>query len=164
VGSGDDLDGLGGFTVTGHRPQLSPVDADHVSQGMSVTFVALGPRGAIPFLEPAGLQRIDRIDLIASRDQRLHPRAAVGLDSDHNLVRFLKPPGADGLSYQRMQLGDPSDPLRQLPGRQYPSGLVLDLHIMMVVGPVITDEQQQRFPLSHRSPPVRQPEGGQHAP
>jgi hypothetical protein len=51
-----------------------------------------------------------------------------------------------------MQPGDPGRALRQPPGRQLPARLVLDLHIVVILGPVISDEQQMsRFSL-HRSP------------
>jgi hypothetical protein len=35
-------------------------------------------------------QRIDREHLVAGGEQRLHPRAAVGLDPDHDLSRLIE--------------------------------------------------------------------------
>jgi hypothetical protein len=58
------------------------------------------------------LQRVDRIHLVAGRGQRLHPRAPVGLDADHDLRRLVVL--AQMLTEHRVQPGDPGDPLRQL--------------------------------------------------
>jgi hypothetical protein len=41
----------GVLAVAGHRPQLGPVDADHVGERVRVALVAFGSGGAIPFLE-----------------------------------------------------------------------------------------------------------------
>jgi hypothetical protein len=86
---------------------------------------------------PGHLQRIDRIDLVAGRDQRLHPRAAVGLDPDHHLGRLavLTQMFAD----HRVQPGDARDALGQLGPAQAPAGLVLQLDIMVFLGPVIAN-------------------------
>jgi hypothetical protein len=54
-----------------------------------VAGVAVSPRHAAALPIPGDLQRIDRIDLIARRDQRLHPRAAVGLDAEHHVSGIL---------------------------------------------------------------------------
>jgi hypothetical protein len=52
---------------------------------------------------------------------------------------------------QLMQPGDPGRTLRQPPGRQLAARLALDLHIVVILGPVISNEQQMsRFSL-HRS-------------
>jgi hypothetical protein len=48
------------------------------------------------------------------------------------------------LGQQRVQLGDPDDALRQLAADQPAARLVLDLHIVMGLGPVVPDEQQRR--------------------
>jgi len=48
------------------------------------------------------------------------------------------------LTDQRVRPGDARDPLRQ-PGLAQPAaGLVLHLHIVVILGPVIPDQQQQR--------------------
>jgi hypothetical protein len=38
----------------------------------------------VAFPVTGNLQRIDRVDLVAGRDQSLHPRTAFGLDPDHD--------------------------------------------------------------------------------
>jgi hypothetical protein len=104
------------------------------------------------FAVPRRRQRVDREHLIAGREQRLHPRAAVGLDPDHHLIRF----GVDRqmLSQQRVQLPDPRDTLRQPATDQPAPGLVLDLHIVMGLSPVVPDEQQQRSSSLDPAPAV----------
>jgi len=93
---------------------------------------------------PGDLQRIDRIDLIPRRDQRLHPRAAVGLDTDHHVCGILII--AEVLADQRMQSGDPGDPFRQRGPTQPPACLVLHLDVVVVLGPVVSDEQHSSSP------------------
>ena len=48
-----------------------------------------------------GGQRVDRKHLVAGRDQREDPQAAVGFDPDHDLVGFL---GVSGQEF--MELAD----------------------------------------------------------
>jgi hypothetical protein len=86
------------------------------------------------------LQRVDRLHLGAGRGQRLHPPAPVGLDADHDLRRLLVL--AQLLTEHRVQPGDPRDPLRQLGAAQHPAGLVLQLDVVVVLGPHIPDQQQ----------------------
>ena len=42
----------------------------------------------MPFAVAGHLSGIDRVDEVPGGDQRLHPRSAVGLDADHDLVGF----------------------------------------------------------------------------
>jgi hypothetical protein len=81
-------------------------------------------------------QRVDRIHLIAGRDQRAHEQAAVGLGPDHDLGRV-----GDQAGQQLMQHGQPGQPLGHPPGRHHPAALVHDGHIMVLLGPVQPDEQ-----------------------
>ncbi len=151
VRPGHHLDRAGIRTVTGHRAELVRVGPHHVRQHVRVAAVALCAGDAVPFPVPRGLQRVHRVHHIPGRDQRGHPRAAVGLDPDHHLriVRVI----AQLLPDQGVQPGNPRHALRQpLPG-QHPSGLVHQLHIVMVLSPVIPHEQPH--PLSR--PRCRKP-------
>ena len=61
--------------------------------------------------------RIDRVYTVAGRDQRLHPRTPVGLDTDPHppggLARFeIGPLRRHVLGDQRMQPGDALKPFR----------------------------------------------------
>jgi hypothetical protein len=89
------------------------------------------------------LQRVDRIRLVAGCDERLHPWTAVGFDADHDLRRLVI--AAQMLPDHRVQPGDSRDSLRKLCPAQHPSGLVLQLHIVVLLGSVVPDEQH---PLS----------------
>jgi hypothetical protein len=75
------------------------------------------------------LQRVDRIHLITGGDQRHHPQAPIGLNPNHHLLRL----GIllELLRDQLVQPSDPSDPLGQPGPTQPPTGLVLQLHIMV---------------------------------
>lgn len=57
-----------------------------------------------------------------------------------------------------MQLRDALHAVRQLGGGQLPAALVLDLDVVVVLRPVITDQQQQALPVCI-SPPVQPAEG-----
>jgi hypothetical protein len=75
-----------------------------------VAGVALGAGHAVALAVAGHLQRVDRIDLVAGRDQRLHPAAAVGLNTDHyhrGLVVIT-----EVLADHRVQLSDARDTLR----------------------------------------------------
>ena len=116
--------------VARHRAQLMGIGAHHVSQHVRVTAVALGAGDAVTFPVPRGLQRIHPVDHIPGRDQRGHPRAAVGLSSDHHLriIGAL----AQLLPDQLMQPGHPGYPLRQPRAGQHPAPLIHQLHVMVV--------------------------------
>jgi hypothetical protein len=92
--------------------------------------------------------RVDREHLVAGRDQRGDPGPAVGLDPDHHRPSREHPGlGVDGgvvevFGEHLVQPGHPSHALGQ-PGPAQPfPGLVEDLHIVVVLGPVIPHEQR----------------------
>jgi hypothetical protein len=86
----------------------------------------------------------DREHPIPGRDQRGDPRPAVGLDPHQHLL------GAGVLTGEpRDQLVEPDDPGHTLgqPGLAQPApGVVLHLHIVMILSPVITNEQHPDHP------------------
>ncbi len=86
MGAGQHLDVLGHVGVPGHRPVMGPVQADQLGQDVCVAGIALGAGDPVPFAVAGDLQWIDRVHGVAGRDQRLHARAAVGLDADDHLV------------------------------------------------------------------------------
>jgi hypothetical protein len=81
-------------------------------------------------------QRIDRIDLVAGRHQRAHEQATIGLGPHHHLGRILSMGGE-----QLLQRSQPGQPLSHPPGRQNPSALGHDGHIMVFLGPIEPDKQ-----------------------
>jgi hypothetical protein len=92
--------------------------------------------------------RVDREHRIARGEQRAHPRTAVSLDPNDHLIG-REHPGLDVhglvvemLGNQLMKPGHSDYALRQ-PGPNQPlPGGVKDLHIVVVLGPVITHEQR----------------------
>ncbi len=141
--AGGHLDGLSFRAVPGHGPQLVPLGPHHVREGVRISGVALGTRGAVTLLEPRHLPRVQPIHLVPGRNQRLHPQAPVSLDRDHHLARVTV---VQVLADQLVQPGDPGDPLGQPPGGQLAALLVLDLHIVVILSPVIPDEQHLSSP------------------
>jgi hypothetical protein len=61
----------------------------------------------VPFTVTGRGQRIDREHLVAGREQRLHPRTAVGLDPDDHRVRLAV---AEMVRDQSVQHRDPATP------------------------------------------------------
>lgn len=132
------LDGFSLRSVPGHGTQLVPLGPHHVRQGVGVSGVALGTRGAVALLEPRHLPGVQPVYLVPGRDQRLHPQAPVSLDRHHDLARITAV--AQMLADQLVQPGNPGCPLGQPPGGQLAAPLVLDLHIMVILGPVVPRE------------------------
>ncbi|GAA2407986.1 hypothetical protein GCM10010404_77530 [Nonomuraea africana] len=89
------------------------VGADHVGQHVRIGRVALGARYAQAFPIPCRLQRIDRQHRVSGRQQRLHPRAAVGFDPHQHFdvggLHILTNLPSD----HRVQLGHPRHSLEQ---------------------------------------------------
>ena len=144
VRAGQHLDAPGLRAVPGRRPQLMRIGAHHVRQHVRVAGIALRTGHAVPLPVPGRLQRVHREHDIPGRDQRGHPRAPVGLGTDHHLrvIAVL----AQLLPDQLVQPRHPRHALRQPLLRQHLPGLVHHLHVVMVLSPVIPCEQPH--PLS----------------
>jgi len=82
---------------------------------------------------------------VAGGEQGLHPRAAFGLDADDHLIRVRVRPGVGG--QQGVEPVDPGDAFLEAGGDQSPAGVVLDLDVVMVLGPVISYEQHPCSPV-----------------
>jgi hypothetical protein len=125
-----ELDRLGLLAVAGDRAELVGVRADHVSQRVRVAGVALGARGAVPLPVAGDLPRVDRVNHVPGRQQGLHPRAPVGLDSDRHLLRrgVLGQVRAD----QLVQPRDPGHAFRQPGPPKPPARLILQFHVVVV--------------------------------
>ncbi len=83
-----DLERLGEVRVAGNRPMVVAIRAHEIGEHFGVAGVGLGPRSHMPFAIPAGCQRIDRIDQIATRAQGAHQQPAIGLDAHDHLARL----------------------------------------------------------------------------
>jgi hypothetical protein len=89
---------------------------------------------------------VDREYPATGRPQRRHPRAAVGLDPDDH------PPATSSDGRSAQSAGErcatsarnrvmPSSPSGNRGPRQPPTGLVLPLEVVVILGPVVPDEQ-----------------------
>jgi hypothetical protein len=106
--------------------------------------VALGAGHVVALPEPRHPQRVDRIDLVPGRDERQHPGATVSLDPDDDIrVVVIAKVFAD----HRVQPGDTRDAYRQLGPSQHPTRLVLQFDVVIVLRPVVSDEQQRSTPI-----------------
>jgi hypothetical protein len=84
-----------------------PIGSDQVGQHLGVAAVGLGPAAAAPAAVAADDLRIDRVHLVAGRQQRSDQQAPVGLNADRDLRRVL------GMgSHQDVQLLHPGQPVR----------------------------------------------------
>jgi hypothetical protein len=98
---------------------------------------------AVAFPVPRGLQRVHPVDHVPGRDQRSHPRAAVGPGSDDHLriIGVL----AQLLPDQLVQPGHPGYPFWQRLRPSTRPRLIHQLHVMMILSPVIACEQAHQF-------------------
>jgi hypothetical protein len=150
VHPGDDLDRLSLGAVPGDRTQLVGVGAHHVGQHVCVGRVALGPGHREAFAVAGGLQRVDRVHRIPGGDQRLDPRTPVGFDPDRDLPASVSGGLAELRTDHGVQPGDARHAFGQ-PGLGQPvSGRVHQLDVVMVLGPVISHEQQRISHPRHR--------------
>jgi hypothetical protein len=137
------------------------VQADDLGKHVSITGVGLRARGGVPLPVPRRRERIDRGHLVPGGLQRRHPRTAVSLDPDDHPRRYFpgrqpRPARGSILGDERVQPGDALQPFRQPGPGQPPATLILELHIVVVLSPVVSDKQhpQQLLP--------RQPSRSQH--
>ena len=157
VGAGQHLDRLRIGAVAGDPAMVVSVGAHQIGQQFGIAGVGFGARDVVAVAVAGHRHRIDRKHLIARRAQRRHPQATVGFNADRRLVGFV-----GMLGDQLVQLPDTSQPLRQPARRQTVPGLIHHIKVVMVLGPVIPDENHPfppRFPTQLVEPP-RTPGGG----
>ena len=127
------------------------IEADNLGQHVSVTSVALCPRGGVPLPVARCRQWIDREHLVAGCAQRGDPWATVGLDTDDHLTgallwRQVGPHRRGVLGHQRVQSGDALQALRQPDPCEPATVLILDLEIVVILSPVVSNEQHPATP------------------
>ena len=91
VGARDQFQAFDLAGVPGDGTVVVAVEPDDLGEHMRITRIGLRPRGGVAFAVTGHRHRVDREDPIAGRDQRGHPRAAVGLDPDHHSLRREHP-------------------------------------------------------------------------
>ena len=139
VGAGEDAHGAGLVAVAGDLAVVVAVGADEVGEQPGVAGVGLRASDMVAVTVARRRARVDGVDVVAGRDQRRDPGAAVGLDADHDLA------GPGGvLCDQFVQSGDPRDALGQPPGGEALAGFVHELDVMVVLGPVVAHIQDHR--------------------
>jgi hypothetical protein len=148
MAAGDQLHRLTIIGVSRDRAVMGTVQPHDLSQHVRITGVALGSGGGVPLAVTGRGHRVDREHLIPGCDQRGDPRTAFGLDADLHPSRGLtglelSPTGRHRRRDQRMQSGNPIQPLRQPALRQAPAGIVHDLDVVMIFSPVIANEQHR---------------------
>jgi hypothetical protein len=152
VGAGEQLDRLGQLAVAGDRAVRGPIQThqlgQHVCIHVCIPSVAFGPRGRVPLAVAGDLDRVDRIHLVARGEQCLDPRAPVGLDADHDLVR-LGVLGRVG-GGQLVQSPDPVHAFAQPCPGQPPAQVVNQLDIMVAFGPIVPNKQHPVLPSRQR--------------
>ena len=135
--------------VPGDRPVMGPIETDDLGQHVRVSTVGLRPGGAVPFPVAGHLHRIEREHLVTGRGQRRHPGAAIGLDANQHALRDeaglrVDVVVAQVLGEQLVQPSQAGNALGQPRPGQPPPALVLNLDVVVALGPVITHEQHLR--------------------
>lgn len=77
---------LGQLRIPRDPAVMRPIQTDDLSQHVSITTVGFRTRGRVALPIARSLHRVDRIHLITSRDQRGHPRTAIGFNTDHDIT------------------------------------------------------------------------------
>jgi len=126
-----------GLHLCGNGTVVVTIQADDFGENVSVSGVALRPRGGVPFPISRCRQRIDRKDLVTSRAQRRHPRTPIGLDPDDHLAccLFWSEFRRRMLGHQRVERADAVQTLRQAGPSEPVTVLALHLDVMVVLSP-----------------------------
>ena len=151
VSSGKDLDRFGVGCVPGERSMIVAVSAHQISEHFGITGVGLRSGHVVTVPIARHRQRVDRVPLIAGRDESVHPQAAVGLDPDDHLARVNRVTGNE-----LVEPTDADQPLREPPAGQPLTRLVHQMDVVMGLRPVIAHEDHRVLPPSLNSV---QPEG-----
>jgi len=146
--TGQQLHRVGQIAVPGDWAVMVAVETDDLRQDMRVAGVALGSRGGVPLPVAGRRERVDRVHLVSGRPQCPYPRPAISLDPDDNLSCYLlgrqfRPVRRSMLSEQCVQPGDARQALRQAHPHQPATRLVLNFQIVVVLSPIVSDEQQR---------------------
>jgi hypothetical protein len=124
--------------VAGHRAVIVAVGADQVGQHLGVAWIRLGPRDGVALAIARRGHGVDGEDLIAGGDQRGHHQAAIDLDADGDLLVVFAVFG-----HQLMELTDAGHAVCDTPFCEHGSVLVHHADIVMILGPIHSDEDHR---------------------
>ena len=113
------------------------IGADEIGQHLGVARVGLGAGHDMALPVAGHRQRVDGVDLIAGGHQGGHPQASVGLDAHHHLGGFPRE-----LGEQLVQGAHGGHALGESALGQHGALFVKDHHVVVDLGPVITNEDQ----------------------
>jgi hypothetical protein len=122
-----------------------PIRADQLDPQFGLAAIGFCPRDVMAIAVASQRQRINREQLIARRDQRSHPQPTIGFNADHHLLRLISMPRD-----QLVQLADAGQSFGQSPRRQPLTRLIHQIHIVMLFGSIIANEDHQSPPSSIR--------------
>jgi hypothetical protein len=111
----------------------------------AITGVGLRSRDIVSVAIARDRERVDRVQLIARREESLHPQATIRFNADHDLVRIFRMVGDE-----LVEGADTHKPLGQSPSRDLLACLVHQMNVVMVFCPVVADEQHRDGPPSPR--------------
>ena len=136
VGAREDAYSRSLVAVAGDLAVVVTVCAYQVGEDLRVAGVGLGATDVVALAITGHRARVDRVDVVAGRNQGRDPEPAAGLDADHGLA------GPGGvLCDQSVQSGDARDALGQPPGGEALTGFVHEMDVVVVLGPVVAHIQ-----------------------
>ena len=157
MSAGQDFDCLGQLGVAGDGAVLMSVGPNQVGQHPGVASIRLGLGGGMPVPVAADRQWVDGVDLVTGGEQGLDQQAAVDLDADHHLPRFL-----GMLSDQLVQPAHTFQSIGHAAPAEKLALLIQQAEVMVGLRPVHSKEDHLHHLLQDRS--VRRAQGDPRRP
>ena len=135
----------GQLGVAGHGPMVVPIGPHQLSEHLGVAGIRFGPGRRMALSVAAGCQWVDRIDLVAGRQQCSHEEATIRLDAHHHLVGLLGMVGQ-----QRVELTHAFEAFSNPSLAQHGAGLVQHAHVVVRLRPIDADVDPQNCTSSQK--------------
>ena len=129
--------------VAGDWAVVVAVGPDQVGEHLRVAGVGLRSRDGVALAIAGSRHRVDRVELIAGGDQRVHEQAAVGLDADHDRLVL-----AGVLGDELVQLGDPDHAVGDPTLCEHRPVACHHAAVVVVLGPAHSDKEHRSSSLS----------------
>ena len=136
MGPGKHFDCFAELAVTGDRSMVVGVGAGKIGEHLGVTRIGLRPRRRVPFPIPRRRHRVHGEHRVPGRHQCPDEQPTVGLGGDHHVSRLVAV-GGDQLVEPGHTLNAVGQSAASQAGRP---AVVLDVHVVMILGPIQTDE------------------------